>query len=364
MKLQQGSAQEAGLDQRRLDHAYGLLDGWAAEGRVPGAVVAVARHGILLPVRGAGTRQTAVGDEPMPPEAVFLVASVTKPVTATALMLLVERGQVALRDLVCELVPEFTGDGREQIRVLHLLTHTSGLPDMLPDNTELRQRHAPLSEFITRICRVPLLFAPGTRISYQSMGTAMVGEIVERISGMPLREFCAKEIFAPLGMEGTSLGIRDDLLPELAPVCLPAEQHGTDWHWNTPYWRQLGVPWGGMFARARDLVVFLQTFLNGGAYDGRRLMGCNTAAAMIRDQTQYLPLLERADGIRDRWGLGWKLSDWVSELSRPGAFGHSGATGTLVGADPATGLAWVIFTTQPGAPLHYVANALNAAVID
>ena len=90
----------------------------------------------------------------------------------------------------------------------------------LREGGQLRRQHADFSTFVRHICQCDLLFEPGTRVRYQSMGTAMVGEIVERISGMPLREFCAKEIFAPLGMEGTSLGIRDDLLPELAPVCL------------------------------------------------------------------------------------------------------------------------------------------------
>jgi len=234
---------------------------------------------------------------------------------------------------------------------------------MLPENTQLRQRHAPLSAFIEGICRTGLLFSPGTQVRYQSMGTALAGEIVERVSGQPLREFMAREILAPLGMHDTSLGLRDDLAPRLAPVSLPPEQTGTDWHWNTPYWRQLGAPWGGMFATVGDLLIFLQTFLNGGIHGGARVLARTTAAAMLRDQTSRLPDLDPAHRRRDPWGLGWKLSGWVSDLSGPGAFGHAGATGTLVGADPSTGLAWAIFTTHPGAPLRYVANALNGAVV-
>jgi len=250
------------------------------------------------------------------------------------------------------------------VLLLHLLTHTSGLPDMLPDNTALRQRHAPLSVFIERICRTPLLFPPGTQVRYQSMGTALIGEIVERISGLPLREFIAREICAPLDMRSTALGIREDLMPRLAPVRLPAEQRGTDWHWNTAYWRSFGAPWGGMFSTVTDLMTLLQMFLDGGAGGKTRVLGSTTAAAMIRDQTSQFPELDPVHRLRDRWGLGWKLSAWVSDLSSPDAFGHSGATGTRVGADPRTGLAWAIFTTQPGADLQRVANALNAAVVD
>ena len=362
MRLRRGNPADAGLDPRRLQHAYDLLSEWSEQNRIPGAALAVARHGVLLEPRACGRKTLDADSVPMSADSVFLVASVTKPVTATAAMLLVERGQVALQDRVCSIVPEFTGQGKEEIQLFHLLTHTSGLPDMLPDNLELRQRQAPLPDFIERICQVDLLFPPGTRISYQSMGTAMAGEIIERISGMPLRDFFQQEICTPLGMDSTSLGIRADLAERVAQVRVPDEQQGAVWHWNGPYWQNIGAPWGGMFATVQDLVVLLQTFLNRGAYGTVRLLGTSTARAMIRDQTSHLPGMDDHSRRSQAWGLGWRLQS--GELGSPNAFGHGGATGTLVGADPQTGLAWAVFTTQPGAPLHYVANALNAAVVD
>ena len=291
MELHEGTPAAAGLDSGRLDRAYSLLARWARDGRVAGSAVAVARNGVMVPTRGFGVCADAAGTGTVAvaPDSVFLVASVTKPVTATALMLLVERGLVALGDRVRDWVPEFAGDERDEVLLLHLLTHTSGLPDMLPENVSLRQRHAPLSAFIEGTCRCRLLFRPGTQVRYQSMGIALAGEIVARVSGTPLGEFVAREICAPLGMRSTALGIRTDLLPRLAAVRLPAEQENTDWHWNTPYWRELGAPWGGMFATVEDLLILLQTFLDGGTYAGRRLLGRNTTAAMIADQTSRLP---------------------------------------------------------------------------
>lgn len=300
----------------------------------------------------------------MAPDDVFLVASVTKPVTALASMQLVESGLLSLGEPVCEWIPELSGAGKERIQLLHLLTHTSGLPDMLPENVSLRQRHAPLADFVSGTCRCGMLFAPGQRVNYQSMGTLLVGELVERVTGRPLRDLFGEHICRPLGMDSTSLGIRPDLEERSAEVCLPAEQEGTNWHWNSDYWRGLGAPWGGLFSTVDDLLRLLVTFLKDGRWTASAsLLGAPTARAMVADQTASLPSLPESDRRTRRWGLGWRLGDW-GELASPRAFSHAGATGTLVGADPDTGLACAIFTTRPDAPLHRVATAVQSAVID
>src|SRR5262249_36138159 len=139
-------------------------------------------------------------------DSLFLVASLSKPVTVTAAMILVERGLIALDDRVVLFVPKFAANGKKDVHIRHLMTHTSGLPDMPPDNLQLRREQKPLAAFIDSTCRLPLLFEPGTKVNYQSMGTAMLGEVVHQVSGMTLPEFLAKEMFAPLGMTDSSLG--------------------------------------------------------------------------------------------------------------------------------------------------------------
>ncbi|MGB0579896.1 MAG: serine hydrolase domain-containing protein, partial [Limisphaerales bacterium] len=140
-------------------------------------------------------------------EAVFLIASITKPMTVTGLMVLADRGELKTSDAVMKFIPEFRVGDRRDITIKHLLTHTSGLPDQLPENAKLRQRHAPLSDFVAGAIRTPLLFKPGTRYSYQSMGVLLAAEIVQRISKTTIADFLAKEVFQPLGMNRSALGL-------------------------------------------------------------------------------------------------------------------------------------------------------------
>src|SRR5262249_28796703 len=133
-------------------------------------------------------------------------------------------------------VPQFTGGtdsgyDKSEVRVSHLFTHTSGLPDMLPNNTELRRQHVPLQRFLDEADRAPLRFRPGTNFSYQSMGTAVVAEIVQRLSGKPIAEFLRSEIFVPLGMRSTGLGSRGFDRERLVRVQVPDYQQNTDFSW-------------------------------------------------------------------------------------------------------------------------------------
>ncbi len=121
-------------------------------------------------------------------DSIFLLASITKPITATGVMALADRGELRLNDAVVKFIPEFNEGPRQRITIKQLLTHTSGLPDQLPENARLRQSHAPLSEFVQQAIRTPLLFEPGSRYSYQSMGLLLAAEIVQRITGTTIAD--------------------------------------------------------------------------------------------------------------------------------------------------------------------------------
>jgi CubicO group peptidase (beta-lactamase class C family) len=267
------------------------------------------------------------------PETPFLLASITKPMTATAVMILSDRKALTLADPVKKYIPEFTGGDRDMITIRHLLTHTSGLPDMLPENEALRKRHAPLADFVAGTCKVKLLFKPGTQVKYQSMGLLLAGEIVERVTKTPLRDFLRKEVYSPLKMTKTSLGLGGRAIPATAQCQVPDE----DWQWNSQYWRDLGSPWGGAHATAADIGRFLRAFLKPTA----PILKPETAAAMIVNQTE---------GLNDSRGLGWqtKPSAFGSGCSAK-TFGHGGSTGTMSWADPEKDLTFVLLTTLPQA---------------
>ena len=356
----------AGMSRDRLEAAAKLIHDEIQSQRLGAAALLVARRGGIVLDRGYGHLSSDDGSPHARPDSVFLVASITKPVTACAVMLLVERGQVKLNDPVSRYIPEFRGTERDRIRVIDLLKHTSGLPDMLPENLKLRRAHAPLHEFVNHTLTTPLLYPPGTSFRYQSMGVLLAGEIVERVTHMPLREFEKKELFDRLEMKDTSLGLGGRRIADLvscanAPGANPADEES--FGANSPYWRDMGHPWGGMHTTTRDLAILLQTFLDQGTYAGRRIFGPATVQSMTSDQNQ---------GLSAPWGLGWALgrsTAWneFGDLVSAATFGHAGASGTVAWADPQTQVICVVLTNRPlsvdnGRLLKLVSDAVAASV--
>jgi CubicO group peptidase (beta-lactamase class C family) len=361
-----------GIDPQRLQRVYTILQRWVETDRVPAAAICVGRRGRIAAPRFFGRHRPEQGAPPLREDALFLIASITKPVTATAAMLLVERGQISLQDRVADFVPAFAENDKGDVRVLHLLTHTSGLPDMLPNNIQLRQQHQPLSAFVRETCRLRLAYPPGTQVVYQSMGSAMLAEIVHQVSGKSLAEFLREEVFAPLEMNDTSLGAVPARRERIALVRLPRDQEGTNWGWTSPYWLGFGAPWGGLITSPADLAKLCVLMLGGGALGDVRLLGPQTVRAMTTNQLATMPQVPEEERRARPWGLGWRLS-WPGEpasfgdLVGPRAFGHWGATGTLCWIDPETQAFLILFTTQPlqadGRVLARLSNVVAAALI-
>ena len=359
-----GSPASVGISQPRLEAAAAILASEIQSGHIGAASILVARRGTIVLHKGFGRLAPHEGSPAVTPDSVFLLASITKPVTACSLMLLVERGKVSINDPVSRYLSEFTGGDRDKVRVRDLLSHTSGLPDMLPENTELRRANAPLSKFVEGTFKTPLLYPPGTNFRYQSMGTLLAGEIVERVSGMRLRDFEKKEIFGPLGMKHSTLGLGQLQIAETVEAWTSPKGNPQDTERfgpNSKYWRDMGHPWGGMHSTTRDLAVLLQTFLNGGIYDGKRIFSPATVKAMTTDQNTQ---------IHAPWGLGWALGrsiawNFFGDLISPATFGHACATGTVAWADPETQVVCIILTDrlfEEGRILRLVSNAVAASV--
>ena len=329
----------AAMKQSEIDAAINVLKSVTASGQVSGAAM-LAQQGETKIAKAFGTAP----DE----NAIFLLASISKPISVAAIMTLFDQQEFQLNDRVQKFIPEFKGDGRGRITMQHLFTHTCGLPDQLPENAKLRSSHSELSSFIKGAIHTPLLFAPGEKYSYSSMGILIATEVAQRISGETIATLVDEKVFQPLKMKDSALGVgklnREALMPcqilGAAPESGAGDPSTKSWDWNSDYWRQLGVPWGGAHGSASDVGRFLSTFLN---HEGTILKPATTRL-MIKNHNR--------PGLRPR-GLGFDLSYRINgpEKSKS-AFGHTGSTGTLCWTDPESEAICVILTTLPG-------NAVN-----
>jgi beta-lactamase class C len=409
-------ARGAGLDPDGLWRAFGLLDAWVQEGILPGVAALVARGGRVageayLGLADPAARRAAAADT------IWGVASVTKPFTATAVMLLVERGLVSLDEPLHQLLPEFlqaleTGFDRRVVTLRHALAHVSGLPGFSEDNLALRQSHRPLEDFVRSFARQPILFAPGSAHYYSNPGILMAAEVVGRALAGSLggevetpavgryHGFVHERILEPLGMADSALKPPTEWNARIARV-EGTGQAGRDYEMaNSAYYRSLGIPWGGLFTRPRELARFVDLFLPAaggrqriglppGAPTGPRLLAPATVRAMTT--VQFAPPdapPELAPELRDgavppttrprvEWGIGWEIRGTkrphrFGELTSEAAFGHHGATGAMVWADPAADLACLLLTNQALATAAWTdrprmalfSNAVMAAMKD
>jgi CubicO group peptidase (beta-lactamase class C family) len=317
-------AAERATPQSRADEADRLLATRVAEGEIAAAAFLFRQDGFEF-ARAYGQANV---DTP------FLIASPTKPMTASAVMWLRDRRELALSDPVVKYLPQFRNDRREEVTLRHLLTHTSGLPDMLPENVELRRRHAPLSEFVRHTCRTELLFRPDEKVSYQSMGILLAAAVVEKIGGQSMPAFLAAHIFGPLRLRDTSLGLGGRRIADTAQCQMP-EGERSDWDWNSRYWRNLGAPWGGAHSTVRDLASFLETFVR----EDEAPWPVSTRREMRAIQT---------GSLRPSYGLGWRREPGAfGKTCSADTFGHHGSTGTVAWHDPQSHVTCVLLTTRP-----------------
>lgn len=276
-------------------------------------------------------------------DAMFLLGSITKPICMTALMTLYDQKAFQLDDRVRKFLPAFTDDGRDEVTIRHLMTHVSGLPDQLPDNAALRAKQAPLAAFVEGALRVPLGFAPGSKYEYSSMGILLASRIAEIISQTEMRTLIERAVYRPLGMTRSVLGVGERPLTDFvpcqtefaAPEAGAGDPSARNWDWNSPYWRGLGAPWGGGHSSAEDIGKFLGEFLL-------------QRGAAVRPETARLMITnQNPPGFTPR-GLGLVVGTGAGS---PGCsertFGHTGSTGTIAWADPATETICVVLTSLP-----------------
>jgi len=344
-----------------LDAAFELVARHVREGRIPGAVLGIARS------RGDPRIEafSPPGGPELSVESRFLVASITKPIVATAVMQLAAQGLLVLSDPVARYLPEFAPEasgerlpGGEAVTTWHLLTHTSGLRDTLMGVVESDQ--ATTAEKLYRqACKGPLLFAPGTEYRYCSDSFYVLGELISRLSGLPYPEYLEQRIFAPLGMTATSFeaGSADD--PRRAPLYEVGHDGPTSEALLAGFVR-LAHPGGGLWGTVPDLLRFGRAFLGGGSLDGARLLATPFVETMTREQTAGI--LEAGLPPREpRYGLGWGKSGLSgTRIGSPRQFDHGGATGTRRWVDPAYDLVVVYLMNRWGEEDHFSLAAIQA----
>ncbi|HXZ33334.1 MAG TPA: serine hydrolase [Terriglobales bacterium] len=296
------------------------------DNQIPGAVLLVGHNGVVVYRKAFGSRSIEPHREPMTPDTIFDLASLTKVVaTTTAVMQLVQKGQLRDNDPVAKYIPEFAQNGKEDITIRELLTHHSGLPADL----DLSQPWEGKDTALRMVFSEKPVDPPGSRFVYSDVDFIVLGELVERVAGMSLDQYCQQKIFAPLAMNRTRFLPPRAWLPMIAPTQYDEGEKMLRGVVHDPTVRRMGGVAGqaGLFSTADDLAKFAGLLLRGGPV---------LSPLMIEKMTtpQQPPT---SQVLR---GFGWDIdSPWSSnrgELLPVGSFGHSGFTGTSLWIDPTT----------------------------
>jgi uncharacterized protein YbbC (DUF1343 family) len=342
--LPDAKPEEVGASGARLDRIDAVVKQSLERGDAPGAVVLITHRGKVIFRRAYGLRSKQPTETPMTVDTVFDLASLTKPLaTASSIMLLVEQGKLRPSDTVARYLPAFAAKGKDKITVEQLLLHTSGL---IADNavSDYQDGH---EKAIQNICDLAPANPPGARFVYSDLNFILLGDLVERLSGMPLDEFTRKNLFAPLGL--TTMGYKPDAA--LKDRFAPTEKRDGRWlvgEVHDPRAALMGGVAGhaGLFATADDLAVYAQMLLNGGVWKDKRVL---SALTLKRLTTPHVIPLGGGD-VGERtygWDVRTPYSGNRGELFVPGSgFGHTGWTGTSLWIDPDSETAVILLTNR------------------
>jgi CubicO group peptidase (beta-lactamase class C family) len=366
----------AGLRPEPLARLDALIERHIADGRYPGAQIAIARNGKLTLTREFGLARIGT-NMAMREETPCRLYSNTKVITAAAIWALVEDGALSFNDRVAEHIPDFARNGKGAITVLQVLTHQAGFPNAPVMPPEAWEDHQLLKRLV---CDYTLEWTPGSRLHYHSYSAHWVlALIIETLTKMDFRAFIRSRIIEPLGIGSEMyLGLIDEKdqarcaeMYEPAPDGKSQKLIEAE---NTVAFRRAGVPSGGGFASARAMAAFYQMLLGGGALGTRRVFSPRLVQYVTRNFTG-----ERGDdgmgGIAMHRGLGPHVRG-VSEvirglgsLAHPSVFGHGGVGSSYCWADPDSGVSFAYITNskQPdpwhSRRLELVSNCVHAAIV-
>lgn len=379
--LPRATPDAVGMSADRLQNATALLRQFVADRQISGAVAGMARRGKVVYLEPVGL-QSFESRAPMTERSLFRIYSMTKAVTAVAVMMLNEEGKFRLSDPVSRYLPEFkdvmvqetpAGPKRHPSRALtieDLLLHTSGLSHRTSDlyrQLQVRSRSIELPQFITNITRAPLMEDPGTRFRY-SEGTTVLGRLVEVWSGQRFDTFVTERILRPLGMTDTSFWVEPEARPRLVTVYqstqgAPLAPFEIE---EVPFTERPKLLEGavGLVSTVPDFLRFSQMLLNKGELGGVRLLSAKAAAAMTANGLPPSVLQQRGGAIG--WGLA-NVDVVITPNSRgyltsPGEYGWDGSAGTFFAIDPARETVVILMTQNVPASPDGLRQKFKAAV--
>lgn len=324
-----------------------------------GAVTMVVGPDRIIALEAFGLADIASG-RPMRKDSLFWIASMTKPITAMGVLMLVEEGKLGLDDPVEKYLPSFkaqklaTPTGPvptpRPVTIRDLLTHTSGLSAASLTAANQPVDTVPLAAMVDHSGRTALVSAPGAKWAYSNTGINALGRIIEVVSGQPYPDFVQKRFFDPLGMNSTSFWPDDTLQASLATPYRKDKATGKliaagNSRFSNPLQNRArtAIPAGGLFSTANDLAQLCQMILRGGELDGHRFLRPETLKLMATNQLGEMPKVSFAEGMR--MGLGFHVVGTpigVTESLSPGSFGHGGAYGTQAWIDPVRRQAYIL----------------------
>jgi CubicO group peptidase (beta-lactamase class C family) len=343
-----GKAAESGMDEEALRRIDARMRDFAAAKQIAGAVTLVARRGRVVHLGAAGKADIANGTD-MAKDTLFAIASMTKPITAAAVMVLRDEGKIQLDDPVSKFIPAFKATklaaGQEPAREIILrdcLMHTNGL---LSDQRNV----GTLANTAEQLAKSELAFDPGSKWQY-GPGLSVAGRVVEIVSGKSFDQFLAERIFQPLEMKETSFRPSQAQRLRLARLYQPTAdkkdiEPGTHWLFEVSS-ETTPNPSGGLFSTAGDLVRFYQMVLNGGDLNGKRILSAEAVEQMTSLQSGEL---QTGFTPGNGWGLGFCLirePQGPTAMLSPGTYGHGGAFGTQGWIDPEREMIFVLLVAR------------------
>src|SRR5438105_9919102 len=336
-----------------------------AKNEIAGAVTVVVTKDKLLHLESTGFADVAA-KRPMTPDTLFWIASMTKPITGAAILMLQDEGKLNVADPVANYLPEFanlkTPSGKPaNLTITQILTHTSGLGEA---SGPAAQRAKTLADLVPLWLAAPMQYEPGEKWKYTQSGINAAARIVEVVSGMTFDAFLQKRLFDPLGMKHTTFYLTDGLRKQLATAysksndtgaleaVLPRPEFGP--HDRPPQGN------GGLYSTGPDYARFCQMLLNGGTFKKRRYLSAAAMKFLTTPQTGDLPTgFFQSDTYGNRganygWGIGTCIlrapHEGVAEMLSAGTYGHGGAWGTQAWIDPVKGVAYVLMVQRSNFP--------------